>query len=84
LNAPAPAYDTQSITLSGTGTPVASFTLTDSGPVTVTVGSNGTSALTVTPSGGFTGQVNFACAVSGSPAGLTCSAHRPTSQIHRQ
>ena len=51
-----------------------SFALSNGGPVTVSVGSGGTTSLTVTPSGSFTGQVDFACAVSGSPTGLTCSA----------
>jgi subtilase family serine protease len=50
------------------------FSLSNSGPITVTGGNSGTTVLTVTPSGGFTGQVNFACSVSTSPAGLICSA----------
>ena len=51
-----------------------SFGLTNGSGITETVGSSGTTALTLTPSGGFTGQVIVACAVSGSPTGLTCSA----------
>lgn len=50
------------------------FALTNGGGITEFAGSSGTSALTVTPSAGFTGQVSFGCAVSGSPTGLTCSA----------
>lgn len=55
-------------------TAAAGFTLTNSGNITVVQASSGTRTLTVTPSGSFTGQVNFSCSISGSPAGLTCSA----------
>lgn len=37
-------------------------------------GRSGTPGLTVTPAGGFTSQVNFVCAISGSPTGLVRSA----------
>jgi hypothetical protein len=44
-------------------------------------GSNGTSTITVTPSGGFTGTVALTCAVTSSPAGAvdlpTCTASQP-------
>jgi Bacterial Ig-like domain (group 3) len=40
---------------------------------TVVAGSSGTSTITVTPSGGFTGMVNVTCPAAGLPAGVTCS-----------
>lgn len=40
------------------------FTLTPSGNITVTHGASGTSTVTITPSGGFTGSVNLTCAVT--------------------
>jgi len=56
-----------------------SFTLTGT-PVSVTAGTNGTSTITVAPSGGFLGSVALTCAVTG-PAGAsnpaTCSAAQP-------
>jgi hypothetical protein len=49
-------------------------------PVSVTAGTNGTSTITVAPSGGFLGSVVLTCVVSG-PAGAsnspTCSAAQP-------
>lgn len=64
----------------GTPTP-ANFALTNSGNITITspgATTGNTSTLTVTPSGSFTGMVNFTCAVTTSPAGAidppTCSA----------
>ena len=69
------ATQTTSVTVSA----VPSFALTNSGPVTATAGSSGIATLTITPSGGFTGQVSFACEASGSPMGLTCSA--PTATV---
>jgi N-acetylneuraminic acid mutarotase len=50
------------------------FALANGGSITATAGNSGTSTLTVAPSGGFTGTVNFTCSVSSSPAGLNCSA----------
>jgi hypothetical protein len=45
-------------------------------------GVNGTSVVTVTPSGGFTGTVQLSCAVNGGPSGAveapTCSITQPT------
>ena len=45
-------------------------------------GTNATSAITVTPSGGFTGSVQLTCAVSGGPTGGTespnCTLVQPT------
>ena len=60
--------------LSPSGGYIPGFKLTNSGGVTVTAGNGGTSTLTVTPSGGFTGAVDFTCSVAGSPMGVTCSA----------
>jgi subtilase family serine protease len=52
-----------------------SFSLTNSGSMTLArQPASQTSTLTVTPSGGFTGRVNFSCFVIGNPTGLTCSA----------
>ena len=70
LNAAAPAYATQSIALSGTGT--SSFTLGIS-PASLTIiqGSSGTSNITVTGQNGFTGSVSFAA--SGLPSDVTAS-----------
>ena len=53
---------------------VGSFTLTNGGNISVTAGLDGNSSLTLTPSGGFLGQVNLACFVSGAPTGISCSA----------
>ncbi len=50
------------------------FALINGGGITEIAGGSGTTALTLTPTGGFTGQVTFDCGVSGSPTGLTCSA----------
>ncbi len=52
----------------GTG----SFTVSGAA-VTVAAGSNGTSPITVTPSGGFTGAVNVTCPAANLPPGVTCS-----------
>ncbi|MGB0122629.1 MAG: Ig-like domain repeat protein, partial [Silvibacterium sp.] len=76
----------------GTNTPLtiivtnitpASFALSNSANITIaSPGSSGTSTLTVTPAGGFTGAVAFTCAVTTSPAGAvnapTCSAPSAT------
>jgi len=40
---------------------------------TVMAGASGTSTITVTPTGGFTGTVNVTCPAAGLPAGVTCS-----------
>jgi len=50
------------------------FSLNNSGGISVTAGNSGTNTLTVTPLNGFTGSVSFACSVSGSPSGMTCSS----------
>jgi len=55
------------VTVSGTG----SLTVAGSA-VTATAGASGMSTITVTPSGGFLGNVNVTCPAA-SPAGVTCS-----------
>ncbi|HTW46404.1 MAG TPA: protease pro-enzyme activation domain-containing protein [Acidobacteriaceae bacterium] len=67
-------YATSTTSVIVTGPSTAGISLANSGNISVAAGSSGTSILTVTPANGFTGAVNFACSVSGSPAGLTCSA----------
>jgi subtilase family serine protease len=49
-----------------------SFTVSGAA-VTVMAGSSGMSAITVTPSGGFTGTVNVTCPAASLPPGVTCS-----------
>jgi pro-kumamolisin-like protein/Big-like domain-containing protein len=56
------------------------FTLTSPGSFTIggsaltaTAGSSGTSTITVTPTGGFTGTVNVTCPAAALPPGVTCS-----------
>jgi hypothetical protein len=44
------------------------FSLANSGNISVAPGSSGSSTLTLTPVGGFTGEVVFACVISGNPA----------------
>jgi len=63
----APASDFVTVAITAAATP--SLTLT--GPsIAITPGGSGTSAITVTPGGGFTGTVALTCAVTG-PAGAT-------------
>jgi trimeric autotransporter adhesin len=52
----------------GTPVPVAAFSLTSSAVNIASPGATGTSTITVTPSGGFTGTVALSCTVTG-PAG---------------
>jgi len=55
----------------------AGFTLSSTAVSIAGVGSTGSSTITVTPAGGFTGQVNLSCALTSSPSGVndvpTCS-----------
>ncbi len=57
------------------------FSLSGVAPPTITQGGTATSAITVAPSGGFTGTVTLTCAVTSSPAGATgapnCSVTQP-------
>jgi len=78
LNATAPGYATQSISLSGTGLqPVPNFTLMAPSAMTVTQGASSTASIQVDPGSGFTGNVTLA--VNGLPVGVTASfAPNPT------
>ena len=67
---PAESRTTLTVTAATTG----SISLSNSGSISVTAGSSGSSTLTVTPSGGFSGTVSFTCSVNGSPTGLTCTS----------
>lgn len=59
------------------------FAITGSSVTTVAAGSSSTSTITITPSGGFTGAVSLACALTSSPAGAknvpTCTIDRSAS-----
>ncbi len=61
--------------------PTPSFALTNTPVSIASPGAGGTSTITVTPSGGFTGSVTLACAITSSPAGAidppTCSVDQP-------
>lgn len=52
----------------------ASFTLSNSGNISVSPGNSGTSTITVTPANSFTGTVALACTVSSSPSSATSPA----------
>ncbi len=61
-----------SVTVTVTSTPPIGFTLGNGGNIAITPGEfTGTSTITVVPAGGFTGQVNLACAITTSPGALT-------------
>ena len=49
--------------------PTPSFAMSGSPLTTIKAGSTSTSTITITPSGGFTGAVSLACAVTSSPSG---------------
>jgi hypothetical protein len=71
-----------SYTGQGSGTnPQASFSLSSSAVPTVSVGSSESAQITVTPNGGFTGDIILSCAVTNSPAGKvnppTCTVSQP-------
>ncbi|MBV8438793.1 MAG: Ig-like domain repeat protein [Silvibacterium sp.] len=57
-----------------------SFALSNSGGITVTQGMSGTSMISVTPSGGFTGNVNLTCTSSNSSA-VSCSLNPATANV---
>jgi len=63
--------------------PNPSFAISSSALTTILAGGSSTSTITITPSGGFTGAVSLACAVSASPAGAknapTCSIDQSAS-----
>ena len=58
-----------------------SFALTSTAVSIASPGASGTSTVTVTPAGGFTGSVTLACALTSSPSGAidppTCSVAQP-------
>ena len=58
-----------------------SFALTGSSIPTIPAGGSGSSTVTITPAGGFTGSVSLSCAVTSSPAGAvdppTCTVAQP-------
>jgi len=63
------------VTVTVTSTPPIGFTLGSSGNIAITPGeSTGASTISVTPSGGFTGQVNLSCAITSSPGAITTGA----------
>lgn len=51
-----------------------SFTLSNSGNMTVVPGASGTSTITVTPASSFTGTVALTCSITSSPTGATSPA----------
>jgi hypothetical protein len=72
----------QSVALSGTGAEIGTYTLSG-GNVTVAPGSSGTSTISATPAGGYSGTITLAsCVESGSPAGAidipTCTITNST------
>jgi hypothetical protein len=64
------------VTVQASTTP-AGFTVTGTQVTIASLGASGSSTITVTPAGGFTGQVNLQCAIASAPAGTnddpTCS-----------
>ena len=72
LNAPSPSYATQIVALSGTATAASTFVLNSSlSSLTVSLGTSGTTTITVTPIGGFTGNVALTAVFSSTPPGTT-------------
>lgn len=68
-------YAAASQTVNVTVTASGNFTITSGANLYIQVGNSATAILTVTPSGGFTGQVNLSCAIIGGPVtGFSCSA----------
>jgi hypothetical protein len=63
------------------GSGPSTFALSSTAPTAIAPGASATSTITITPSGGFTGAVSLACAVTSSPAGAanipTCSVSQP-------
>ena len=60
-----------------------SYVLTNSGATIASPGGSGSSTITISPTGGYTGQVTMSCAVSGGPSGAvnppTCAIPSPIS-----
>lgn len=59
-----------------------SFALTSGSMAAISAGGSGSSTITITPAGGFTGTVALTCAISSSPAGAvdppTCTVSQPS------
>jgi uncharacterized membrane protein len=59
------------------------YVLTNSGATIASPGASGSSTITISPSGGYTGQVTMRCAVTGGPSGAvnppTCAIPSPIS-----
>jgi trimeric autotransporter adhesin len=66
---------TTAVTVTVTASVPASFTLTNSGNISVSPGATtgNTSTITINPTGGFSGTVSLTCAVTASPSGATDS-----------
>jgi hypothetical protein len=66
---------------SGSGSGTEQFLLSGTAMTVASAGSNATSTISVTPSGGFTGAVALTCAITSSPANAvnppTCSVSQP-------
>jgi hypothetical protein len=71
----APSYGTVIVTNGST----ANYTLSNSGPIAVAQGSSGTSTITLTPTGGFTGSVALSCVVTPAAAVSTPTCSLPAS-----
>src|ERR1700733_2588806 len=60
-----------------------SYVLTNNGATIASAGASGSSTITISPNGGYTGQVTMSCAVSGGPSGAvnppTCAIPSPIS-----
>jgi hypothetical protein len=70
---------TVTVTVTGTA-PAGTYSLSASPlALSITAGSSGTSSISVTPSGGFTGNVTLSCSVSAPTNGVTCSV--PTTPV---
>ena len=69
------------LTITAPPPPNPNFALTNTAVSIASPGTSGTSTITVTPSGGFTGSVALSCAVTSSPSGATdvptCSLTQP-------
>jgi hypothetical protein len=70
-------------TSAGVSVGVQNFLLTNSGATIASPGGNGSSTITISPNGGFTGQVTMSCGVTGGPSGAvnppTCAIPSPVS-----
>jgi len=66
------ASSSSAVAVTLTGVLAIGFTLGNSGDIAIAPGSTtGTSTIAVTPAGGFTGQVNLACAIPSTPGNST-------------